>query len=55
VVEVRRRASEAKGPFPGGKRVGSRGKKKKATHPSQWVGLRAMIRGLGVGGKTKQK
>jgi hypothetical protein len=23
------RASEAKGPFPGGKRVGSRGKKKK--------------------------
>ncbi len=28
VVEVRRRASEAKGPFPGGKRVGSRGKKK---------------------------
>jgi hypothetical protein len=29
VVEVRRRASEAKGPFPGGKRVGSWGKKKK--------------------------
>ena len=28
-VEVRRRASEAKGPFPGGKRVGSWGKKKK--------------------------
>ena len=28
MVEVRRRASEAKGPFPGGKRVGSRGKKK---------------------------
>jgi hypothetical protein len=27
VVEVRRRASEAKGPFPGGKRVGSWGKK----------------------------
>ena len=29
VVEARRRASEAKGPFPGGKRVGSWGKKKK--------------------------
>jgi hypothetical protein len=29
VVEVKTRASEAKGPFPGGKRVGSRGKKKK--------------------------
>ena len=28
VVEVRTRASEAKGPFPGGKRVGSWGKKK---------------------------
>ena len=29
VVEVKTRASEAKGPFPGGKRVGSWGKKKK--------------------------
>ena len=29
VVEFRRRASEAKGPFPGGKRVGSWGKKQK--------------------------
>ena len=29
VVEVRTRASEAKGPFPGGKRVGSWGKKRK--------------------------
>ena len=28
VAEVRSRASEAKGPFPGGKRVGSWGKKK---------------------------
>ncbi len=28
VVEVKTRASEAKGPFPGGKRVGSWGKKK---------------------------
>ena len=57
------RASEAKGPFPGGKRVGSWGKKKqikeskrkkKETHPAQWVGLRALIRGLGVGGRKKQ-
>ena len=30
MVEVRRRASEAKGPFPGGKRVGSWGKKSKS-------------------------
>ncbi len=29
VVKVKTRASEAKGPFPGGKRVGSWGKKKK--------------------------
>jgi len=29
VVEVKTRASEAKGPFPGGKRVGSWGKKKR--------------------------
>ena len=28
VVEVKTRASEAKGPFPGGKRVGSRGEEK---------------------------
>ena len=28
MVEVKTRASEAKGPFPGGKRVGSWGKKK---------------------------
>ena len=38
VVEVRTRASEAKGPFPGGKRVGSWGKKKK----SKAHGLRSM-------------
>jgi len=49
------RASEAKGPFPGGKRVGSWGKKKrkrkkKVDPPSAvWVGLRSLIRGLGVG------
>jgi hypothetical protein len=30
VEEFKTRASEAKGPFPGGKRVGSWGKKKKA-------------------------
>ena len=29
VVEVITRASEAKGPFPGGKRVGSRGEESK--------------------------
>jgi len=48
MVEIKTRASEAKGPFPGGKRVGSRGKKrkkkeskrkKKETHPAQWDGL----------------
>ena len=38
VVEVRRRASEAKGPFPGGKRVGSWGKKVKV----KANGLRSM-------------
>ena len=27
--------------------------KKKQPHPAQWVGLRALIRGLGVGGKSK--
>jgi hypothetical protein len=51
VVEVKTRASEAKGPFPGGKRVGSWGKKKR-----EMVGITA--RGLGVGGrkrKTKER
>ena len=38
---IETQASEAKGPFPGGKRVGSWGKKKKKTHPTQWVGLKA--------------
>jgi hypothetical protein len=38
VVEVRRRAREAKGPFPGGKRVGSRGKKEsKGLNVVLWV------------------
>ena len=35
VVEVRTRASEAKGPFPGGKRVGSWGKKSKSKSKSK--------------------
>ena len=60
MVEDRTRASEAKCPFPGGKRGGSWGKekeskKKKATYPAQWVGLKAMIRVLGVGRKAKAK
>jgi hypothetical protein len=42
------RASEAKGPFPGGKRVGSRGKKKKN------AGVKAKKRGLGVGGRKEK-
>ena len=55
MVEVITRASEAKGPFPGGKRVGSRVKKKKEPHPAQWVSLKALKRGLGVGGRRKRK
>ena len=48
MVEVKTRASEAKGHFPGGKRVGSWGKKKKViekqeAHPAKWTGLRALI------------
>ena len=39
------RASEAKGPFPGGKRVGSWGKKR------EMVGI--TLRGLGVGGRKR--
>jgi hypothetical protein len=46
------RASEAKGPFPGGKRVGSWGKKKKKERKREMVGITA--RGLGVGGKRKK-
>ena len=33
------RASEAKGPFPGGKRVGSRGKKKRKKKESKRSGV----------------
>ena len=60
MVEVKTRASEAKGPFPGGKRVGSRGKKenvkerkRKRERPTQrsGMGLKALITGLGVGGR----
>ncbi len=53
------RASEAKGPFPGGKRVGSWGKKakEKRKRPTQrsGMGLKALRRGLGVGKKVKVK
>ena len=41
------RASEAKGPFPGGKRVGSRGKKKKN------AGVKA--RGKRVGSRGRKR
>ncbi len=50
------------------KRVGSWGKKKqikeskkeskrkkKETHPAQWMGLKALITGLGVGGRKSNK
>jgi hypothetical protein len=56
------RASEAKGPFPGGKRVGSWGKKrkkkeskrkKKETHPAQWDGLEGIEKKVGSWGKKK--
>ena len=45
MVEVRTRASEAKGPFPGGKRVGSRGRKRKS------VGVKARGKRVGSWGK----
>ncbi len=54
VVEVRTRASEAKGPFPGGKRVGSWGKKrkqkrkKKALGQHQRIYIRRSIRKVGL-------
>ena len=38
MVEVRRRASEAKGPFPGGKRVGSWGKRESKKEKAKGVG-----------------
>ena len=47
MVEVKTRASEAKGPFPGGKRVGSRGKKKKN------AGVKA--RGKRVGSRGRKR
>ena len=45
VVVVKTRANEAKGPFPGGKRVGSWGKKR------EMVGI--TLRRLGVGGRKR--
>jgi hypothetical protein len=60
---VETRASEAKGPFPGGKRVGSWGKKrkqkeskrkKKETHPAQWDGLEGIEKRVGSWGKKKK-
>jgi hypothetical protein len=29
--------------------------KKRQTHPAQWVGLRSLIRGLGVGGRKRER
>ena len=60
MVEVRRRASEAKGPFPGGKRVGSWGKKKrkrkkKVDPPSAVGGLEGNEKRVGSWGKSKRK
>ena len=68
VVEVKTRASEAKGPFPGGKRVGSRGKKKKNAgvkargkrvgsrgRKRKNVGVRARGKRVGSRGKKKSK
>jgi len=55
VVEVKTRASEAKGPFPGGKRVGSWGKKRskrkqkqKAWGKHQRIYIRRSIRTDGL-------
>ena len=28
---------------------------KRQTHPAQWVGFKALIRGLGVGGRKREK
>ena len=55
---TRTRASEAKGPFPGGKRVGSRGKKKgkrkkKVDPPSAVGGLEGIDKRVGSWAKNK--
>ena len=59
MVEVRTRASEAKGPFPGGKRVGSRGKKKKVKKardpPIAVGGLEGIGKRVGSRGKKKRR
>jgi len=39
----------------GGRKKAKVKSKKKATHPSQWVGLKALIRGLGVGGRKRKR
>ena len=50
------RASEAKGPFPGGKRVGSWGKKKGIDPPSSAVGgLKGIEKRVGSWGKKKKE
>jgi len=51
VLEVKTQASEAKGPFPGGKRVGSWGKKKKKVEGQyQRIDIRRSIKNGGVEG-----
>ncbi len=49
--------------FPEGRGLGVGGKreskkeskrKKKETHPAQWMGLKALITGLGVGGRKRK-
>ena len=41
----------------GGKRESKKEskRKKKETHPAQWMGLKALITGLGVGGRKRIK
>jgi hypothetical protein len=51
VVKVKTRASEAKGPFPGGKRVGSWGKIKGRDPPSAVGGLEGIEKRVGSWGK----
>ena len=48
------RASEAKGPFPGGKRVGSWGKIKGRDPPSAVGGLKGIEKRVGSWGKKKE-
>jgi hypothetical protein len=66
VVEVRTRASEAKGPFPGGKRVGSwelgekeevkkKAKEKRKTPTQRSLGLEGIDKRVGSSKKKQQK